>query len=45
MIKPIFNNFLLCMSLETGGKIIGWLGIIMGIPGMLGDYQEINFKI
>lgn len=36
MAKPILNDFLFCMSLETGGKIIGFLAMLFGIPGILG---------
>lgn len=37
MKKPIFNNFLFCMSLETGGKFIGMLSISIAIVGILGE--------
>jgi hypothetical protein len=34
--KPLFNNFLGCMTLESGGKLIAWLSIVFGILGILG---------
>lgn len=29
--KPIVNNFLYCLSLEAGGKIIAYLSIVGGV--------------
>lgn len=34
MKKPILNSFLRCTTLEFGGKIIGWCGVIIGTIGL-----------
>lgn len=33
---PTVNKFLCCMSLETGGFIIGWTNIIVGALALVG---------
>lgn len=34
---PRLNNFLCCISLETGGLIIGWITIVVSFLSLLGS--------
>ena len=42
---PTVNKFLFCLSLQTGGYVIGWLAAIFSVIGVSGLAATLIFVI
>ena len=42
---PTVNRFLFCLSLQTGGYVIGWLAAIFSVIGAIGLAATLVFVI